>query len=1457
MHLRDAATASNPPEGSGHALSLIFRRFWNLNALAGDSLTARPASLKIGYLFLLVFSVCYPLQAQTYEIGPSAAQQPASPSAPKASQKSSSRTGQAPAPNESLGWGSNIQDARIARGAEMALKQGNHPLAVSLAQRAAQAAPNDPQLWILLGYAARLNRQYALSVDAYSHGLRLKPSSLEGMSGLAQTYSVIGKTDEAMRLLKQVITADPRRTDDALLLGELTMRSGDYTGALDYFRKAEQVKPGVRPELLMALSYQHLKQFDQANHYLEMAKRHAPNNPEVLRSLAGYYLETGSYAEAITMLKSIHNPRPDVLAELAYVYQLDGNAAESARFYTQAANAMPKDLALQLSAAQAQVTIGSIEKANQFLERATHLDPEHYRLHAIRGEIARLEDRDADAVKEYTAVLAHMPPNPAEGPLYGIQVHMDLMDLYQNLKQPDVAREQLDIARTQIGTLDERGPDRLSFLRLRASIKMHLNDLDGAGSDLKEALAINPKDPNALQLDGDLLMKLGRTEEAIAVYSRILSIDPKNRFALTSLGYASRTAGRDQDAEKYFRRLAEVDPKLYVPYAALGDMYTARRDFAKAESNYSKAHQLAPKNALVVAGGLNAAIEAHKLDLAGVWASRVTEAMQDEPQVLREEERYLSFKGDYRQSATIGEKVLPLLPKDRDVVVYLGYDLLNLQRYDELLKLTSQYSDVLSKEPDLPLLAGYVHKHNGQLEEARADFTKALERDPEVVTAYVNRGYVEHDLGQSRPAAADFEAALKRDPNNGEAHLGLAYASLDLHRSQVALKESQLAERYLGDSEPLHLIRGTAYGQRGQLAKAATEYRLALKFSPDDPSLHLALASVLYSQRRYHESIDELQVAHGLAPTDASIYAMLARAYAQLGDREQTLKNVELAEQNADRVPSKPNHPGSGPSAIYLSTGSALSVLGDQNGAMERFRRALTAPNSDRVGVRLAIAQIMARQDRADDAKRQIALGLMEAEAGETTPATGEQLIQAADVFRGVHDYELSQTYLERARAVGASDTAVRVGMANNYTAIGDTARAQAELAGISRDADSDPDYRYLLAEANVYRQQHHTAEALTAFAQASDAAGEDQTAEEGLLSAGADEGLRINPRVSLLSNFAVSPIFEDTTVYVLDSKLDGTTPVPITDTSLLPPPRSSLQTQWTAAYHLHLNYLPTASGFFQLRNARGTISVPATSSIANRNTTDYSFNFGLNPTVHLGSNSLTFNSGIQATIRRDSLSPAALNQNLFREFTYMTTSSFFNAVSVSGFIMHESGPFTDMNLHSRTLAGAVDFRVGEPWGKTALLTGWAASDQQFQPANNVNFYTSSYIGLQHRFSERLDVRAIAEDLRTWRIVGARYGISQALRPAGQVEFSPTRNWRVEGTVAYNNTRGFHVYDAIHSGFAVSYAMPFRRAYRDENGEVPLQYPIRFSAGMQQESFFNFPGTNNEQFRPYFSISLF
>jgi tetratricopeptide (TPR) repeat protein len=1377
--------------------------------------------------------------------------------------KPGAQTDQAQSPEQQLGFGSSIQNARLARAAELALQHGDHALALQYAQRASKAAPNDPQLWFLVGYAARLDSKYGISADAYQHGLHLKPSSIDGLSGLAQTYTQMGRTDEAERMLKQVIAADPSRRNDLMALGDLYVRSGDYNAAIEWLNRAEHLEPAAPSELLLAICYEHLKQLDMASHYLELAKSRAPNNPDVERSLAEFYRESGEYAKAVDALLAIHNPKPDVVAELAYTYALDGKQEDSARLYIQAANALPHDLGLQLSAAQAQVSIGSIDRASLFLDRASKIDPNYYRLHSIRGEIAQIQDRDDDAAHEYTLAVANLPASPTEGNLYGIQLHMNLVALYQNLDDVDLAHQQLATAQTQIDAIDERGPNRAAFLRLRALIRMDAGQLDAALADMTASLALSPNDPNSLQLDGDVLIKMGRIPDAIAVFKKVLAIDPHSRFALTSLGYASRAAGDNASAESYFNLLAKNYPTSYVPYLALGDLYTSLREYKKAEDSYAHGYALAPQNALIVSGGMNAAIEAHDLPLAGTWERRSTDKMAMVPQILREKERYYSFMGDSQKSADLGRQAIKFLPNERDVAVYLGYDLLHLNQWDELQALTTKYENAFPKDPDIPLLAGYVDKHNGDLEQAVKEFTEALNRDPTVVTAHTNRGFVLNDLHQPARAAADFEQALQADPKNVEAHMGLAFADLNLHRPLDAIKQTQLAEAVAGDSELVHTIRATAYGRIGLLGKSAAEYNAALKFDPTDGTLYLGLANIYFSERRYREAVQQLQTASKYLPENASIYALMARANANLHERDAALQDVQLAEKYAGHGPQNSASDPSALSDIYVATGQALTTLGDQKGAMEQFSKALQAPGSNRVSVRLAIASLMAQQNQTEDAERQVALAQLEVEGGDTPPPTGDQYVAAAGIFQQLHEYELSETYLEKAKSAGAPDVAVRIGMANSYLALGETRRAAAELAAVKQTDDNEADYQFLLAQAAVQQQEHHTAEALSTFAQASTDAGADQTAQQGLLQAGANEGLRVNRNLSVLSNVTVQPIFEDTTVYVLDSKLDSPSgPVPVTDTAALPPPRSSVETNWISAFHLHFPNLPTNGGFFQLRNARGVISVPSTNSIVHRDTTDYALNFGLDPTIHLGSNVVTLNSGVQGTIRRDSLSPVELNQNLFRVFTYFTTTSFLNAVSADGYFSYELGHFTEIPLNGKSLGAAINFRVGAPWSKTAMVTGWGLNDQKFtsqQIGNSEDYFTSSYIGLTHRFSSHLNAEAIMEDRRAWRIVPfspLHSAISQAIRPAGTIDFSPTPNWDIQATSSYESTRGFHVYDAVQSGFALSYTRPINRTFNSRTGKQRLQYPLRFSAGMQEETFFNFT-QGQSQLRPYFSITIF
>ena len=876
--------------------------------------------LKFAWVFVCIGFPCA-ASAQVYQVGPTG------------SRNSQPGTGQAQSQEQSLGWGSNIQNARLARAAELALQRGDSGQALEYAQRAAQSAPGDPQLWFLVGYAARLNHKYQTSIDAFSKGLRLAPSSLDGLSGLAQTDNLLGRAGDAERLLKQVLASNPGRREDLLLLGEINVRSKDYTSALDWLNKAERLQPDARSELLLALCYQQLKKMDLASHYFDLAKRRAPNNPDVERSLAGYYRELGNYTDAIAYLKQIRNPAPDVTAELAFTYQLDGKPGDSARLYVQSANAEPKALDLQLVS-------GPVRSGHRLHGPGKLFSQARRRAQSRVLPIAGNSWRNCSIAGKRTrkrsgSIGKHWRGCPKIRSKASSTASNCIWIWWRSTRRKRTRRRRiasLRAAESAMKAVDKSNLDRGQYFRLRSLIKLSAGNADGALADIEASAGHQLSDPNSLQLDGDILMKLGHTGEAIAVYKRILSADSNNRLALTSLGYASRAAGLGDAAENCFRRLIQIDPSFYQPYLALGDLYTSRREYAKAQSAYSRGFALAPHHGLIVAGGMNAGIEAHKLNLAGMWFSRVTNEMRREPQVLREEERYLTFEGKYREASEIGRQAIRVLPRDRDVVVYLGYDLLYQKKFDELLALTSRYVNILPKEPDIPLLAGYADKHYHRDEEARRDFTEALQRDPNVVTAYVNRGYIFSDLHQPSQAAADFESALQREPKDGEAHLGLAYADLDLHGPRAALRQAGFAERTMGDIRDVHVIRATAYAE-DMLGQAATEYRAALKFTPDDGSLHLGLGNALLGQRQYHDAIGEFEIAAKFSPRDPHVYALLARSYANLQDRGQTLRYVALAEQGADSAS------GDDKSRLFISTGEALSAVDDQGPHFADFGR--------------------------------------------------------------------------------------------------------------------------------------------------------------------------------------------------------------------------------------------------------------------------------------------------------------------------------------------------------------------------------------------------------------------------------------------------------------------------------------------------------------------------------------
>jgi tetratricopeptide (TPR) repeat protein len=1346
----------------------------------------------------------------------------------------------------SLSWGSSIEVAREARAAQDALKRGDYAAATSYAEHAAKSAPQNAELWFLLGYAARLDGHYQASVDAYARGLQVQPGSMKGLAGLAQTYARMGRDAEAEQLLRRVVDANPNDANSLQLAGELLLNA-DTTRSLELLLRADALQPAAHTDLLIAHAYQRLSRTDDSTRYLNRAKALAPSDPEVLRAIAGQYREQGRYDLAISTLQSVPSRNADTNAELAYTYQLAGRLQDAANLYSQLARNAKGNISLDLSAAQAWIALGHTDSAQAFLDDARRIDSNSYRLHATLGEVAEAEDRVADATVEYGLALSNLPPHVPEGPLYPIELRLNLYELALRQENAGEAKQQLDSAMSEIGQVNIEASSRPEMLRLRAAIESGSGNLDAANKDLQDALALAPSNVNSLLNYANVLWKLGQKEAARDTFAKVLDLDSQNRTALSSLGFLARDKGDTKLAESYFKRSATAHPKDFAPYLALGDLYAAERNFHAGEVEYESAYQRMAGNPLIVAGGANAALEAHDLRLAKQWLDRAKDKMNDSPQVSRERERYLTLQGDYAESAKLGYSVLEKLPNDREGVVYLAYDLYYLNRYDDALALVTRYDPILSKDKDLPLIAGYVHAHNGQSVEALRDFNSALERDPKMSTGYVNRGFVLNDLKQPGKAARDFQTAIQLQPDYGEAHLGLGYADLQLHHPKPALIQLAAAQKLLGKSRALHLARAEAFRQQQDFSRAEPEYSVALQENPNDLSTQLQYADTLYRLRRYPQSIAALDVAQKLAPTNAPVYAFRAQVYAKEGSREQALQNVQLAEQYSA------NQPSSTQVDILMATGGALLTLGDRDAAMKRFAHALEIPKGDSLGVRLAIAQVFVRQGHFDDARQQLVLGFAEARA-DAAPVTPDDILQAANTFLAMHDFDLAENYFEKARLAGANSRTVAVGLANSYLAAGETQKAEDALAILGPEKDLRDDYDYMMARANLYRQRRDTVHALSSFAQASSAAGQEDH-ETALLAQDAlatEEGRQVTKNVSFAPEASFAPALEDINVYTLDAKI-----LNVTNPALLPPPRHSYQSLAASNYRVHIDGLPAISGVVGESLTTGQFLFPSVSVVQNRSTYDTFFNGGITPILHLGSNQIAFNGGVQFTVRRDSDSPVFMNQDLFRQYLYVSTNSFFNWVSVNASLVREAGPFTEQKLSSRDAFGSLEFTVGRPWGRTSLLAGYSARDLQFNPIIQEYFNTTSYVGLQHKFGDRLTAAVLAEDLRSWRVQGLQYATAQAFLPGVRLEFRANSRWNVQGSFLLSRGSGYHEYDNAQSEFLVSYTRPVHGSLKDETGTVPVAYPMRLSFGVQQQTFYNFDGSSRTNLFPVVHFTLF
>ena len=409
--------------------------------------------------------------------------------------------------------------------------------------------------------------------------------------------------------------------------------------------------------------------------------------------------------------------------------------------------------------------------------------------------------------------------------------------------------------------------------------------------------------PDGLIRLADLLLDKKELEEAISTYTRAIELDEKNSRVIFNRGVAFgyqdnlsrayedwRTAsalgndGASKLLEKYESYISEeVSEDNFRRLSEEGKKLQENGEFAKSKAAFDKA--------------INICIQLRQnneeCDLSSAYGARGN--------LQAAASNYELATEDYRKAVKL-TKELP-----SGLAYNYANSLSQLNRFDDAIQYYDTYIQSHPEKDYTYFERGNARLHTDKLEEAIADFTKALEigdRNEYAQMSLANRGVCSYKLGDISAARDDLQSALDLNP-------------IDV-----------IAKLYLG------LIH--AKGQERE--EAIREFSEIIDIEPKTWEAYKYRGIQQYHQNNFKASLRDLEVYIKNDGQDESAQAFAAMARERLTPK---LNNIELAAPSTNLQEWRCNQALLARNAAYIQTYERYSDLieaGEESTALQKLQ---------------------------------------------------------------------------------------------------------------------------------------------------------------------------------------------------------------------------------------------------------------------------------------------------------------------------------------------------------------------------------------------------------------------------------------------------------------------------------------------------------------------------------------
>lgn len=534
------------------------------------------------------------------------------------------------------------------------LQKGDVMMAnLRLQQIATKHAYSVPLLQLLAESQIRLGK-HADAADSLRRGFSVAPTDARLLSLKADEEMAQGRVKEATASLEQLNTAHPGNPSYLLRLSQLKARSGDREAArklLDQAAEAGKDNPTIRDNVLT--SYLALGDFGSVQRLAEYALQSKPQDPQSHLVMAAALGAQKNLEGAWQSIQKALDLQPAFQPGLLAMGLMAGTPARQDELFARYGKAVDAKGASEeafLAYARLLRERRKDGEVSATLEKGVATIPTSV---ALRQALAQEDFRNGKPDAALTVVQSGASANNASPEAvallgYTYERMGDLRMATETFRKLAASYPQRTDWRLKLADLEVAGGGRkeaTSILRsliadypLNPQPYVVLANLTVA-NNLQESLSIahelGSREPNklaAMILEGDLLMRSGKLDDALVQYVKAGKAGAQPAAALRTaqiLDRTQRTSAADQEMADITRKFPE-DPSV-IGFAA--QRFRAQGNPAKAAELLQKIANKTPGNPFVLNDLAWAQVEAKQPD-ALKNASRAAELSPNSPEIL-------------------------------------------------------------------------------------------------------------------------------------------------------------------------------------------------------------------------------------------------------------------------------------------------------------------------------------------------------------------------------------------------------------------------------------------------------------------------------------------------------------------------------------------------------------------------------------------------------------------------------------------------------------------------------------------------------------------------------------------------------------------------------------------------------------------------------------------------------